>query len=218
MTNLSKEQGVSLPTGFTLQHPVAPPARPDFAALREDRDPHWSQSQFQRGKSLAYVRCLQNCVYYNPRGGQPTKHTIDKWVRLASGEKFTAASLGFVADCWPYVVEAHRPSKAEAAAKKARGESVPFPPNAVFWYPTVVLNLEVKKALPKEGLEWLQLRVQAKQIKSGRMDLEVLILDEHGDLVAISSHVNLVLGSERNTAERGGGDSDAADKGPASRI
>jgi hypothetical protein len=215
MTDLSREKGVSLPTAFSLEHPVAAPPRPDFAALREDRDSHWSRADFPAGSPLSYARCLRNCVYYDPRGGQPTKTVIDKWVRLASGENFTAASLGYVSDCWPYVVEAQRPSKKEAEEKRRRGESLPFAPETRFWYPTVVLNLEVKKALPKEGLEWLQMRVQSKQIKDGRLDLEVLLLDEHGDLVALSNHVNLILGSERNTAERTRGD---ADKKPQSRI
>lgn len=204
MTDLSKETGISLPTGFALQHPFAPPPKPDLDALREDRDAHWRQFRFPGGNPLRYSRCLQNCVYYDPRGGQPAKNIIDKWVRLASGERFTAASLGFVSDCWPYVVEAYRPSEQEAGEKRRQGESVPFAPGARFWYPTVVLNLEVKKPLPQEGLEWLQLRIQSKQIKNGRLDLEVLILDEQGDLVAISTHVNLILGSERNTAERSG--------------
>lgn len=202
MTDLGRENGVSLPTGFSLEHPVAAPPRPDFAALKEDRDAHWSRFDFPGGSPLSYARCLRNCVYYDPRAGQPTQSVIDKWVRLASGENFTAASLGYVADCWPYVVEAQRPSKKEAEEKSRRGESVPFAPGTRFWYPTVVLNLEVKKALPKEGVEWLQMRVMSKQIKDGRLDLEVLLLDEHGDLVALSNHVNLILGSERNTAKR----------------
>ncbi|KAK4239548.1 thioesterase-like superfamily-domain-containing protein [Achaetomium macrosporum] len=201
MTDLRKESGISLPTSFSLQHPVAAPPRPDFAALREDRDAHWSRYQFPRGSSLGYSRCLQNTIYYDPRGGQPTRTVIDKWVRLASGERFTAASLAFVSDCWPYVVEAWRPTKEEAESSLG-DKNVPFAPGAMFWYPTVVLNLEVKKALPEEGVEWLQLRIQSKQIKDGRFDLEVLILDEQGDLVALSNHVNLILGSERNMAER----------------
>jgi hypothetical protein len=218
MTDLRKERGVSLPATFprNLQHPVAPPPRPDFAALREDRDAHWARYRFPGGSPLSYARCLQNCEYYDPRGGQPTRTAIDKWVRLSSGERFTLASLGFISDCWPYVVEAQRPSKEEIRKKEDRGESVPFPTEARFWYPTVVLNLEVKKALPEEGLEWLQLRIQSKQIKDGRFDLEVLVLDEHGDLVALSNHVNLILGSERNTAERSRGS--VAAKGALSRI
>ncbi|KAK4153661.1 thioesterase-like superfamily-domain-containing protein [Chaetomidium leptoderma] len=216
MTDLGKESGVSLPTAFTLQHPVAALPRPDFAALKEDRDAHWSRYEFPTASPLSYARCLRNCVYYDPRGGQPTKGVLDKWVRLASGENFTAASLGYVSDCWPYVVEAQRPTKEEAEEKQRLGEPIPFAPDTRFWYPTVVLNLEVKKPLPEEGLEWLQLRIQSKQIKDGRLDLEVLLLDEHGDLVALSNHVNLILGSERNTAERTR--SGGAAKEPRSRI
>jgi hypothetical protein len=204
MADLSKEQGVSLPTGFSLTHPIAAPPKPDFSALKEDRDANWSRFEFPKGSPLGYTRALKNVVYYDPRGGQQTQTVacVDKWVRLTSGENFSASSLGFVADCWPYVVEAQRPSKTEAEEKERRDENVPFAPDALFWYPTVVMNIEVKKALPEKGLEWLQLRVQSKQIKNGRLDLEVLLLDEKGDLVAISNHVCLVLGSERNMAGR----------------
>jgi hypothetical protein len=71
-----------------------------------------------------------------------------------------------------------------------------------YWYPTLVMNLDIKKVLPERGVDWLFGRVRAKQIKNGRMDLEVIIMDEGGDIVAISNHVCLVLGSERNTAAR----------------
>jgi hypothetical protein len=200
---LRKESGLSLPTSFSLRHPVAAPPRPDFAALKRDEDggdAHWARYRFPRGSPLGYSRCLRNTVYYEPRGGQPTRTVIDKWVRLASGERFTPASLAFVADCWPYVVEAWRPTA--TTEQEAEESAVPFAPEARFWYPTVVLNLEVKKALPEEGVEWLQLRIQSKQIKNGRFDLEVLILDQEGDLVALSNHVNLILGSDRNMAGR----------------
>ena len=64
------------------------------------------------------------------------------------------------------------------------------------------MNLEVKKTLPPEGVEWLFVRVRPKQIKNGRMDLEVVILDEQGDIVALSQHVCLILDAARNMAER----------------
>ena len=75
-------------------------------------------------------------------------------------------------------------------------------PSARFWYPTVLLNIDFKKPLPEEGVEWLFVRVNAKQIKNGRMDLEIVILDERGDIVALSHHVALALGAERNVAQR----------------
>lgn len=75
-------------------------------------------------------------------------------------------------------------------------------PSARFWYPTVLLNIDFKKPLPEEGVEWLFVRCATKQIKNGRMDLDIVILDEGGDIVALSHHVALAVGSERNVAER----------------
>ncbi|KAK4120992.1 hypothetical protein N657DRAFT_636050 [Parathielavia appendiculata] len=212
MTDLGKERGISLPTAFTKSlhnPPMAAPPKPDFAALREDHDAHWARFQFVNGGSPPnYARCLNNCVYYDPRGGQPTRTILDKWVRLASGERFTPAALAFVSDCWPYMIQVQR-SFHEGAKEKDAGEGgnevVPSDLGfewTGFWYPTVVLNLEVKKALPKDGVEWLHVRMQAKQIKDSRFDMEVLLLDEHGDLVAVSNHVCLIFSSERNMSER----------------
>jgi len=71
-----------------------------------------------------------------------------------------------------------------------------------FWYPTVSLSLDIKKALPPEGVEWLFARVRAKQVKNGRYDLEVIIMDETGELVALSNHVVMVMDASRNLAKR----------------
>lgn len=67
------------------------------------------------------------------------------------------------------------------------------------WFPTVVMNLEVKAALPEEGVEWLAMRVTSKQIKDGRFDLDVSVRDVDGELVALSHHVAMILSIERNT-------------------
>lgn len=74
-----------------------------------------------------------------------------------------------------------------------------------FWYPTVLLNIDFKKALPDEGVEWLFLRVRAKRIQNGRMDYEIVVLDEARDVIAVSNHINLILGTDRNLAPRMGG-------------
>jgi hypothetical protein len=39
------------------------------------------------------------------------------------------------------------------------------------------LQLEIQ-AFPEDGVEWLFVRVEAKRIKQGRMDLEIIIMDE----------------------------------------
>ena len=82
----------------------------------------------------------------------------------------------------------------------AKNEEITQPTG--FWYPTLLLNLDIKKALPEEGLEWLFARVDAKQIRNGRMDIEVVIMDEAGEIVALSQHVAFAVGLERNLAER----------------
>lgn len=35
------------------------------------------------------------------------------------------------------------------------------------------------------------------------MDIDVVIMDEGGEIVALSQHVSLAVGSERNLAQRG---------------
>lgn len=124
---------------------------------------------------------------------------MDEWVRFAPfkrpGGKWTNESLGFIADMWPQIVETYitedQPLPREQVDKEAR-----------YWYPTVLLNLEVKKVLPAEGVDWLFVRVRAKVIKNGRMDLEVVIMDEGMEIVALSNHVTLIYGVDRNVGGR----------------
>ena len=59
--------------------------------------------------------------------------------------------------------------------------------------------------LPDEGVEWLFCREAPKQIKQGRLDIEVVILDETGDIVTLSHHVSLAVNAARNIAERKSG-------------
>lgn len=73
-----------------------------------------------------------------------------------------------------------------------------------FWYPTLLLNLDIKKSLPEEGVEWLFARVSTKQIKNGRMDIDLVIMDEEGDIVATSTHVALAVDVGRNMKSGGG--------------
>lgn len=50
---------------------------------------------------------------------------------------------------------------------------------------------EIKKD-PKDS-KWLFMKMRAHEIKNGRFDTEVTVVDEVGDLVALSRHVSLVL-------------------------
>jgi hypothetical protein len=134
--------------------------------------------------------------YFVPKTGQAERGRVDMWMRLAGGGSFTNASMAYVADAWVYVIEQYRPEFPGTE---------PFRFDRAFWYPTVVLNLEVKKALPAEGVEWLFMRAAAKEIRNGRFDVEVVVLDEAGEVVVLCHHVNMIVDAERNLSERSGG-------------
>jgi hypothetical protein len=42
------------------------------------------------------------------------------------------------------------------------------------------------------------MRLEAHLIRNGRMDLDVILFDEEGDLVALSRHAALIVLGERN--------------------
>jgi hypothetical protein len=148
-----------------------------------------------------FRKASQKVHFHFPRHGQVVRSIGDEWICFKNGEKFTNASLGFIADMWPMPVEQFRDEKNPYDVDLRDSEAANKKP-ARYWYPTLLLNLDIKKALPEEGVEWLFARVRAKQIKNGRMDLEVIIMDESGDIVALSHHVTLVLDSSRNTSAR----------------
>ena len=125
------------------------------------------------------------------------------------GEKWTNESLGFIVDMFPQILESfylggfdqYNPKLDEYFPKEELQRLSKR--KAPFWYPTLLLNLEVKKDLG-EGVKFLFSRLQTKSIKNGRYDLEVMIYDETGDLVALSHHVCFAVSAERNLAARKG--------------
>lgn len=72
------------------------------------------------------------------------------------------------------------------------------------WYPTLSLSLELKALPPPgRGWEWLFMRVECHTICNGRMDLDVVICDEEGTIVAVSKHMALVVDVSRNSIKGG---------------
>ena len=149
--------------------------------------------------------------------GRP-RAMIEQWVRFtpktpkwngATG-RWTNDALGFLVDMFPQVVETYvNPFVEEAAI----GQHSPLElkqflkssePRAKFWYPTLALNLDVKKLLPEEGVEWLFVRVKARVIRNGRFDLDIEVWDEQEELVASSVHASLIMDASRNITRRNG--------------
>ena len=215
-SNFAAETGISLSTNWALDPQPTP--IDSIEALRRDDDPNWA---LQKLRPYAGFRKVgQHVNTYLPEK-QVAQATVDEWICFSkAGERFTQESIGFVADLFPQIVESVYSAAevqagldAELPAVNNAGDGFlasqkPLAHQrsqvASFWYPTVLLNLDVKKALPPEGVEFLFVRARAKQIRNGRVDLEVTILDNKGNLVALSTHVALVVSSARNLKKRTG--------------
>jgi len=58
-------------------------------------------------------------------------------------------------------------------------------------YATMSMTTEIKKV--PNGAKWLYMRSRANLIKNGRFDLEIHVVDESGDLVALCKHTAMVV-------------------------
>ncbi|RMZ74156.1 thioesterase family [Pyrenophora seminiperda CCB06] len=173
-------------TGFTFDtqyKPLPPIPSVDLAKLERNEDPAWVWSA--KMPFAKFRKATAKVKFHFPRSGQAAPSTADEWICFSDGSNFTNSSIGFVSDMFPQLVE------------NFRGEQ-----HGPFWYPTLLLNLDVKKALPPQGVKWLQIRVEIKKVQNGRLDLEVWVHDAKGDLVALSHHVGFVMDASRNTAAR----------------
>lgn len=203
-SNINTETGFSHPTGWEI-HPK-PPAT-DVSKLDSDADELWGERK--EWPFVDFRKVTKQIRSWFPRKGQYSPAIVDQWLCLKDPQdRFTNESLGFVADTFPqiiegmvlddldvYGVEFERKNSKEEQRRLMKGK-------ATMWYPTVLLNLDVKKALPAEGVRFLFVRLQAKMIENGRYDLELIIKDAEGDLVALSHHVVLAVSAERNKAAR----------------
>jgi hypothetical protein len=194
--NITAEDGVTFTTNYSL-HPAPLPV--NLSLLAKDEDEHWTRSPEM--PFAAFRKATRKTMFHFPREGQRKRSTADEWVKLSTGEKWTNASIGYLSDMWPMPVEAFIAKVNPYDVKNQKVGKEALRP-AKFWYPTLLLNLDMKKSLPEEGVEWLFVRVDSKQIKNGRLDLEVVIMDEGGDIVALSHHVAFALPAERNLAAR----------------
>ncbi|KAH8881204.1 hypothetical protein GQ53DRAFT_702670 [Thozetella sp. PMI_491] len=201
-TKFAAQEGITLPTSFISTGISPPPAPADLVLLeRKGEDAHWRLEP--EPPYLNFRKAMRNMVFYHPK--QPVDPSVaEQWIRFRPGGKlapFTNEALGFVVDMFPLIVD-----QFPQVEKKAR------------WYPTVGLNLDIKRSLEPGGADWLYVRVRTGEIRNGRMDLQVVVLDAAGNLVALSSHITLVLSVERNLAGRQPGGQEATKEKGAGKL
>ena len=208
-SNLSTAEGV----GLDLDWKLLPATEPvDLIKLKEDKDAKWRE---QLSMPFAHFRRASgHVVFYYPRAERKYKSLTDYWLRFRNGDRFTNESLGYVSDMFPQIVEIYLSGVDPYSTTAEEWNKIKDKRVAKFWYPTVCLNIDVKKALPEGGVEFLFGRCSSKKVQNGRLDIEIIIMDAQGDIVALSHHVTLVLGAERNLAGRknGSGKPDAGSK------
>ncbi|KAJ5496998.1 hypothetical protein N7463_008985 [Penicillium fimorum] len=129
---------------------------------------------------------------------------IDQWARFRPGGdvngRWTDAAVAYLIDMFPMALDGFDTMAAAAAAKES-GSAIAGQ-KAKSWYPTVTLNVDMKKHLPAEGVEWLYTRIVTKAVRDGRTDLDVTVLDEAGDVIAVSTQIGLVVSASRNIGTR----------------
>ncbi|KAA6408982.1 MAG: hypothetical protein FRX48_07326 [Lasallia pustulata] len=206
MGNFPSSRGIFFDTRWSLS---PAPAEASIPRLASDSDPlwisylcPWHPEGFRRPQS--YVK------FFVPMElGDPSYR--DTWLTPSDPSfAFKTEHLGFVGDmtlpildnfcgesgtgshatCIKLGLEQKR-HREHGIERAADAESGAF--TAPMIWVTLSFNMEVKKRLPPEGTRWLFSRCRARLIKDGRMDNEILILDEHGQLVAIVQQVVQVI-------------------------
>lgn len=203
MSNMSRETGLSLPTQFQV---LPPPLPADLSKISsQGEDENWALRHNQAFPKFRRA-ALNIEIHLEKQDRRPAdrpRSILDQWVRftpLKKPGKWTNDCLGFVVDMFPQIVESYINAERGESDMQEKAPTAANP-RPKYWYPTLSLNLDVKKLLPPEGEEWLFVRMQAKVIHNGRLDLLITVLDERGEIVALSTHNSLIMDAERNVAK-----------------
>lgn len=204
--NLQAAKGLSYPTHYNL-NPPPPPT--DIAKITNNTDPHWVSCTYPYHPD-SLIKASTHLRFVVPIKGPPHPSISDLWLTpIHAEDAFTNEMLGSVIDYWPRMVENYRTgspysisgiaARGLRMAEGSRLEDISRQrPQHV--YPTLSMSLEIKKVLPPEGVKWLFMRARAKEIKNGRMDAEIAILDEAFELVALSHQVSFIVDLATNPA------------------
>ena len=206
MGNFDLLRGVSIDTGWSL---TPKPAEVTIPQLATDSDPRWISYQCPWNPQ-GYRRPQSYVKFYVPFEFRDPSFR-DCWL-TPSDPSFTFKSehLGFVGDMTLPILDnfygergmgSHAACVAAGLQQKRNREqgieesvdeesgSFTTPIASV----TLSLNLEVKQRLPTEGVRWLFSRCRARKIQNGRMDNEIVILNEQGQLVALLQQVHQLV-------------------------
>jgi len=144
-------------------------------------DPRFPNRRPAAVKTSTYLPAGSDSMCASPQLGPGVR---EQWVRWLPGvgTRFSLSALAYLADSFRPLPEAFG----------VRGS----------WFPTLSYGLEVKRAPPVDGWEWLFVRVDMGECVAGRYDMTVVIADEEARVVAVSRHTALIISAERNAKGR----------------
>lgn len=214
--NLSTFTGMSFPMGFREADAQTRLVKPNLDALLDKgSDNVWAESLVPEA-SRSLLKSLQRWRMFVPCYGLSAPGVMDMWMCTRNGELITQAFLPYAVDSFPFdmyiylapselrAMLARPPQKDASEGEKAQREGFAKKLSDLgnLWFPTVVMNLENKIALPDEGVGWLNLRITTKVMDNGKFDLDILVRNEDEEIVALSHHVSLMVSMERNVSNK----------------
>lgn len=212
-TNFARSLGPSAPTAWSLHPPPRPKPNFDLVLARKP-DENWIPFSIQ-GEVYALTGRMFSL---NPRGGFPTDGVCDAWSGYKDGERLHATQIVLMTDLLPSLsdtllrngglYDAHAMfKKTEQAAQDKPGEfahitnSVAEVMKAQIFNSTVTLDIEFKRALPKDGHRMVFVRTATKMMHQGRMGVDVTICDENMDLICTAHQLIFILDVQRKVAK-----------------
>lgn len=174
----------------------------DFAALAETG----TDGQWTRFPTIPAMAVSQHTELYGTLPPSTVQErinsTVDQWARFCPGgqvpARWTNEALMCLLDLFPMALDRLGAMATSTWMSTNAPEDRLSRSTGPFWFPTVSFNVDLKKSIPKEGVTWLHSRVVTQTLRAGRADISVEILDQNGELIAISSQVCMVVGFDRN--------------------
>ncbi|KAL4889930.1 thioesterase-like superfamily-domain-containing protein [Aspergillus ambiguus] len=199
MSDPVSETGVSTPTGWTAQPSVPRWLPPDDKSGEVDSE--WRKVFLPNAE---FRRASSQVEFYELKNPSVGVGFVSHWARLRpSGPtggigRWTPESVAFLCDIFPITLGRleHVVHRALCGEENPKGKPPPV------WFPTLGLNLDLKKPVLGDQVEWLYSHIVIKSLRNGRMDVEVVILDQGGEVVAISTQASLVMSAERNAGSK----------------
>jgi hypothetical protein len=218
-TNFDVSVGPSADTTWTLT--PAPKPLPDFAAIaKRQRDPNWVAYSYEE----AFIPFSTQFESLTPRGGQVNGGIADQWTRYrheVDGARLSGPEVAFLADSIPSIPDSLLKNGAvfdtgritrETHALDARNpgsltmlkQTMEDLITSTVFNSTIVLDIAFKRRTDplegKGGIEgpWAFVRGFSKAMKDGRTDLELVIMDDKMEVIAVASQVIYVLEPGRN--------------------